>query len=73
MSCEYFNFKTFSFLFSSLRTYAYFQVVRDAVEEELATIESLMNERKSFYQVDPSKFFIRFDLSKWRSRRIPQR
>ena len=35
--------------------YIYFQVVRDAVEEELATIESLRNERKSFYHVDPSK------------------
>ncbi|CAB3990987.1 RANBP2-like and GRIP domain-containing 2 isoform X2, partial [Paramuricea clavata] len=33
----------------------YDKVVRDAVEEELAAIESLMNERKSFYHVDPRK------------------
>ncbi len=42
--------------FCSLDSNCNCQVVRDAVEEELAAIETLMNERKSFYHVDPSKF-----------------
>ncbi|XP_028412714.1 E3 SUMO-protein ligase RanBP2-like isoform X2 [Dendronephthya gigantea] len=33
----------------------YDKVVREAVEEELAAVESLMNERKSYYHVDPRK------------------